>query len=59
MSREMVMSLFSSLARSQGFYGRLLRDISDAEDRGEDLTGFFAQFADCKDDVDVIMKIEC
>ena len=59
MNRDKIINLFKSLARSQGFYGRLLRNISDAEDRGEDLTGFFAQFADCKDDVDVIMKIEC
>ena len=58
MSKKQVMSLIDTLARSQGFYGRLGRSIREAEANGVDTTEWFEQFADCKDDVDVILKIE-
>ena len=58
MSKKQVLDIIDTLARSQGFYGRLGRDIRAAEVRGIDTSDFFAQFADCKDAVDVILKIE-
>ena len=59
MARKEVMGVFGMLARSQGFYGRLLRDLNAREAAGEDLTPFFDQFKDCKDAVDVVMVVEC
>lgn len=54
-----VMDLFESLSHSQGFYGRLIRDIKEAEENGVDTTDFFMQFKDCKSPVDIILKVEC
>ena len=59
MSREQVENVFVSLSASQGFYGRLLRDLADAEARGMDVDGWYEQFADCHDAVDVILRVEC
>ena len=53
------MGVFRMLARSQGLYGRLLRDLNAREAAGEDLTPFFDQFKGCKDAVDVVMVVEC
>lgn len=58
MSFDDVYDLISSLARSQGFYGRLKRDIDslDEEDYCE-----FAQMIedqDFQDDIDVILFFE-
>lgn len=58
MSKERVMGLIDTLARSQGFYGRLGAQIREAESKGVDTSEFFDQFQDCTDDVDVILKIE-
>lgn len=54
-----VMDLFETLAHSQGFYGRLIRDIKEAEENGVDTTDFFMHFKDCKSPVDIILKLEC
>ena len=54
-----VLDLFETLAHSQGFYGRLIRDIKEAEASGVDTTDFFMQFKDCKSPVDIILKLEC
>lgn len=54
-----VLDLFETLAHSQGFYGRVLRDIKELEAQGKDLTDFFMQFKDCKSPVDIIMIMEC
>ena len=61
MNRKEVMDVFESLAQSQGLYGRLVRNINEAEERGESeaVEDFFSQFDDCKDAVDVILKYEC
>lgn len=59
MARKEVMGVFGMLARSQGLYGRLLRDLNAREAAGEDLTPFFDQFKGCKDAVDVVMVVEC
>lgn len=56
--RERVLNLIRTLARSQGSYGRLLAAITEAEDNGEDLSEWYAQFAGCKDPVDIILAIE-
>lgn len=54
-----ILDLFETLAHSQGFYGRLIRDIKEAEARGFDTTDFFMHFKDCKSPVDIILKLEC
>lgn len=44
------------LSQSQGFYGRLLREINACPEHIQD--DFFQQFEDCKSDLDVILKVE-
>ena len=58
MNREEVMGVFHTLAGSQGFYRRLIRDIEVLEDAGEDMSDFFEQFANCHGAVDVVMIME-
>ena len=58
MSKEEVMGVFRSLARSQGSYGRMVQNIEDAEKAGNDLTPFFNRFKGCKDAVDVVLEVE-
>ena len=53
-----VKDLFETLAHRQGFYGRLIRDIKEAEASGVDTTDFFMQFKGCKSPVDIILKVE-
>lgn len=57
MVKENVLNVFKMLARSQGVYGRLLEQIGCDGEYAAD--GFFEQFADCRDAVDVVMRIEC
>lgn len=54
-----VMDLIETLSHSQGYYCRLLRDIKEAEQNGEDLTDFFMQFKNCKSPVDIVLTLEC
>ena len=54
MDREAIEKLFRSLARSQGFYGRLLRDLEDNEEAWAML-----EAQNFKSDIEVIMYIEC
>ncbi len=57
MARKDVLGVFKSLARSQGFYGRLLNAIGwNGENAPE---GFFDQFKGCKSDLDVVLVVEC
>ena len=58
MGKKQVMEIIKDLAKSQGFYGRLYRNIIIAEENGEDLEPWFAQFKDCKTSLDVVLKIE-
>ena len=51
-----VLSLISSLARSNGFYGRLLWDLEEADE--ESVRGFIEQLPDTTDPVDIILAIE-
>ena len=56
--RDLVFKTCRIFAPSQGFYGRLLRDLEELEAENEDLSEFWAQFADCKDTLDVVLKLE-
>ena len=58
MSKKQVMGIIDTFARSQGFYGRLGRSIREAEANGVNTDEWFAQFKDCKSDLDVILMIE-
>ena len=59
MNKNEVMSVIDTLARSQGFYGRLGNSIREMETKGVDTSAFFARFANCRDFIDVVMIIEC
>lgn len=56
MTREEVNAEIATLARSQGFYGRLQHDLQLADDETRD--EFYAQFEDCNDLLDFIMVLE-
>jgi hypothetical protein len=56
--RDLVFKTCRTFAPSQGFYGRLLRDLERLEAENEDLAEFWEQFEDCKDVLDVVMKLE-
>ena len=59
MNGEQVLDLIDTLARSQGFYGRLGRSLRENyPDRDELIAKLGEAFADCEDDLDVIMAIE-
>ena len=56
MTRQEVYGVIESMAVSQGFYGRLLSRLEEVD---EDVSNeFLDSFADCKDIIDVIMKME-
>lgn len=55
MSGPEVKELFKSLAKSQGLYGRIIRDI-EATDNPDEVYAEIGK--DCKDAVDVILKVE-
>lgn len=56
--RDLVFETCRLFAPSQGFYGRLLNQLEELEAENEDLSEFWAQFADCKDTLDVVFKLE-
>lgn len=56
MTTEEIKGIVWDLARSQGFYGRLGRDM-DETDRWDELTEA-ANEAGCKDTLDFVMWIE-
>lgn len=56
MNKNEVLKTIKDLASSQGFYGRLLRALEEADENARD--EWLGQFSDCKDSVDVILKIE-
>lgn len=59
MDRQAIRDTFEMLAQSQGFYGRLLRNIDemDKEDREKVWSDLESQ--NFKDVVDLILYIEC
>lgn len=56
MTRKEVYSAFESMAVSQGFYRRLLGRLDEVSE--ETANEYLDSFTDCKDMIDVIMKIE-
>lgn len=58
MNRDEIREVFESLACSQGFYGRLLRQIDEADEEARE--NFWKDLEDqnFKDAVDVVMYIE-
>lgn len=58
MNREEIINALRMLARSQGFYGRLLVSLQEASE--EDRNEFLLTLENCnfKDDVDLVMYLE-
>lgn len=56
--RDLVFETCRLFAPSQGFYGRLLNQLEELEAENEDLSEFWAQFADCRSTLDVVFKLE-
>ena len=57
MNREQILEVFRNLAYSQGFYGRLLRDIYSDEEWGNEYLNHLE--SQCfKTDLDLILYIE-
>lgn len=56
MDKEDVLNVFRDFAQSQGFYGRLLRDIGWNGENVDD--SFWEQFKDCTTAVDVVLVME-
>lgn len=59
LDRNDIMSLFSSLARSQGFYGRLVRVINDANEEAREKFWQNLESKKFTNEMDVIIFIEC
>lgn len=57
MSRIEVMKTFEMLAKGQGYYGRLVKSLNETDEN--DKNEFLDIFKDCKDSVEVVMKVEC
>lgn len=58
MNRDEIREVFKQLAMSQGFYGRLLRQIDEADEEARE--NFWKDLEDqnFKDSVDLILYIE-
>ena len=54
--KNAILSTIGTLASSQGFYGRLLRDLQEAGEEG--IREFVNQMPDTTDPVDIILAIE-
>ena len=59
LDRNDIMSLFSSLARNQGFYGRLVRAINDADEEAREKFWQNLESKKFTNEMDVIIFIEC
>lgn len=58
MDRNQIMDTFRSLARSQGFYGRLVRQIESLSESDRDTLMSSLEEKNFVDSVDLIMYIE-
>lgn len=61
MTKEQIFNTIKMLANSQGCYGRLLRNLQDAEaEYGVEFVEreFYDKFKHCKDQLDFIMEFE-
>lgn len=59
MNRDDIMAGFRSLAASQGFYGRLIRNIEEASDKDRERFWTEMESRGFTDMVDVVLFIEC
>lgn len=58
MNRDEIREVFKQLAMSQGFYGRLLRQIDEADEEARENFWKDLEEQNFKDAVDVVMYIE-
>lgn len=58
MNREQILDAFRSLARSQGFYGRLLEQIDSVDEETRDAFLTDLENRNFRDVVDLVMWIE-
>ena len=61
MDRDAILGVFAELAQSQGFYGRLLRNIEEAREYDPDVYEAFMQELEAQnfgDALDLILYIE-
>ena len=58
MDREEIRAVFEMLACSQGFYGRLLRDIDELDEDSKEVFWQDLEAQDFSDSVDVILYME-
>lgn len=58
MDRTQILATFRSLATSQGFYGRLLNDIENAEESARENFLTYLELQNFKDSVDLVMFME-
>lgn len=59
MDREEMMAIFKDLARSQGFYGRLVEAIEEADPWDRDNFWDELESKNFRDTVDLVMYLEC
>lgn len=59
MDRQAIRGIFEMLAQSQGFYGRLLRDIDEMPEEDREKVWSDLESQNFKDAVDLILYIEC
>ena len=59
MDRQAIRGTFEMLAQSQGFYGRLLRNIDEMDEEDREKVWSDLESQNFKDSVDLIMYIEC
>ena len=59
MDRQAIRGIFEMLAQSQGFYGRLLRDIDEMLEEDREKVWSDLESQNFKDAVDLILYIEC
>lgn len=59
LKREDIMAGFRSLARSQGFYGRLVNTLEELSDNEKEAFWADLESRNFTDMVDVVMFIEC
>ena len=59
LKRKQILELFKSLAQSQGFYGRLLRSISELSEEDREQFWQNMEAKNFKSDLDVILYVEC
>ena len=58
MKIEQILKLFKSLAQSQGFYGRLLAELNDADEEVRENFWQHMENQNFKDSLDVILYLE-